>query len=122
MKMYIKAEDFVGILRDYYSEMLWQDVKVKYECFYGDGQNGHPIPIVNFLCETERVIYNNKATLTTELSQDDIQEAFSKILEEYDIKNIAIETYEPDCNSDSFDFFGVELSLEEKQKRMQLEQ
>jgi hypothetical protein len=124
MKMYIKAEDFLGILRSYYSETLDQPVSVKAECYYtteGYYTSETKVKKVRFSYDKEIKIYNRSATQTISISNEDIKEAFSKILDNYDVKSINSEITESDYYSSSLDFIGVELSLKERQKKLELE-
>ncbi len=125
MKMYIKATEFLGILGAYYSELFGHEVKVESECYHdieGYGLNAMSISKVRFSYETEIKIYNHTVTQTNELSTEDIKDAFSKILEQYDVENIRNEVCESDRYNSSLDFIGVELTLREKQKHMRLRQ
>ncbi len=124
MKMYIKAEDFLGILSSYYSETLNQPVSVKAECYYateGYFTSETKVKKVRFSYDKEIKIYNRSATQTISISNEDIKEVFSKILDNYDVKSINSEITESDYYSSSLDFIGAELSLKERQKKLELE-
>ena len=123
MKMYIKAEDFRGILSAYYSELFNKKVNVHSECYYdieGCYAGERKVKKVRFSYEAEAELYGHPVTQTVDLSQKAMKDALSNILNNYFVTDISFEITESDYYSSSLDFIGVELSLKEKQKKLEL--
>lgn len=123
MELYIKAGDFLNILSEYYSDLLKEKVTVNSECYYdyeGCWMNERKISKVRFDYTVETKILNHTATKTIKLSKKEIQEAFTKLIDNYSVTNINFEVTEDDRCS-FLSFIGVTLTLKEQQKKLGLE-
>lgn len=123
MTMYIRADDFLGILSAYYSETLKEDIRVYDECRYEIEEyftNERRVKKVRFLYDRKSKIYNRDVTQSIELDEKEIKKVFSTILKDYNVISLSIESTESDLYSSIVEFIGVELTLKEKQKELEL--
>lgn len=126
-KLTISKKELLGMLSEYYSNLIGSRVEVK---------ENHKIETVGYYESREAVvdifyeqsinILNHKATKTTKLSDEDIKSTLNELLSSsaYKIKEISFlkgiktEGYGIYDEYDVAYFSGIELSLEEKQMKL----
>lgn len=119
-KLEIKKNDFLNILSKYYTQILGHpcNVKEKHEIDYG--RYGDKSARINIYYEETIDILGYKATKTTTISKENVEDIFNELITEKDLivdtliynSGIRMEGYRDEYETSYFD--GITLSLKER--------
>lgn len=119
-KLEIKNNDFLNILSKYYTQILGHpcNVKEKHEIDYG--RYGDKSARINIYYEETIDILGYKATKTTTISKENVEDIFNELITEKDLivdtliynSGIRMEGYRDEYETSYFD--GITLSLKER--------
>ncbi len=120
-KLEIKNNDFLNILSKYYTQILGHpcNVKEKHEIDYG--RYGDKSARINIYYEETIDILGYKATKTTTISKEQVEDIFNELIKSYGLEidtmlynsGVRIEGYYCDEYETAY-FNGITLSLKER--------